>query len=126
MTFAPAPDYGAPQMTPRLILPPGLSAILRAEMAESHYLDVLNNLLPSERSDLLEVLYEPDFEAVALSESPPPSMADFVNATAGFEVEPWQRLLCERLESLSTRPGSACLSTAHPSSGSHVTRKVRF
>ncbi len=54
------------------------------------------------------------------------SLAEFVEMTSGFELHPWQRLLCERLERLSREKGQRLLISAPPQVGKSQIVSKRF
>ncbi len=57
---------------------------------------------------------------------PPPSLAEFVNTTTGFAVEPWQRIICERLAELPHQQGQRLLIHGPPQHGKSILVSQRF
>ena len=55
-----------------------------------------------------------------------PSLPDFVQATCHFRLDPWQDLLCRRLERLSDEKGQRILVHAPPQAGKSILISQRF
>jgi predicted phage terminase large subunit-like protein len=82
-------------------------------------LDDLQYLTPEERAEL-------DAHILALRGSTPPSLADFVEATTRVSLDPWQRVLCARLQQLPQQTGQRLLIHAPPQHGKSIIVSQRF
>lgn len=57
---------------------------------------------------------------------PPPSLLDYVESTVNFQLDLWQRRLCDILEFIESYPGSRVLIHAPPQHGKSVLVSQRF
>lgn len=129
--FAAQPQqYGAPVLSHK---PTGVPVHTQDEFfagLTSEHFDTLTKKLPADkRAAFISAIYHDAEKGAGLTptELPaPPTMADFVNATAGFECEEWQKLLCARLEKLPFQSGQRLLIHGPPQFGKSILVSQRF
>lgn len=76
-------------------------------------------LTPHERAEM-------DLLLKGTQTKPPPTLAEFVEATAAFTLDPWQHLVCERLQRLRHERGQRILIHAPPQYGKSILVSQRF